>query len=768
MPPDQFDDLGVSVRQAVQCVALMVACFASACERPAPSMAAKSAELPITKVVLYQNGVGYFEKRGMVDRHLVELRVRPDQINDVLKSLSILDLAGGAAASVSLPVEKSGDRLAAELPPQVRNATGMVGLLAVLRGAEVTVSGRGTTLRGRVVGVEMPPRQGGDDKGENRGRGAVLTLMVGEDKLMTTPVDGISELQIGDRTLSVGLKQSLDISRADGAWKPATLQIRLAGDKTHDLIISYIHEVPVWRPAYRAWVEKDKGVQLQGWAIVDNTSGEDWKDVKLTLVAGSPLSFRYNLHTPHMVARPDLSPRLPTTADAPPEPDVGVAAAAEAPPAPPAAEAAIAGPGAADDGDLDASSGGVKLAPGAAAGGTVEKVATGRSSSFNSKESKPAERPMAAAPMRSRSARGGGGGGGGGGSGSPSPATVSADEDQKRREATMRSAAALVSGREIGALYAYEAQHAVTVPDRSAALINLINKKLEGRNVLLYRELHQLPYHAILLKNDGASTVEGGPITLYVDGAFAGEGFIGRVGKNETAFVAYARQSGYSLALTSKDEEAEMHLARIVDGRIRIEGKRLLKRTFTIDATGDKPALCYIKITATAGMTLRQPPKEMIKAGQELYIPVQAPATGKGETVLVEESPVWFEETTLNDRSVAALKLYLTNTTAEQALKGPVAQLLSVHEEMATIERELSTLRSQRDTLNAEQYRIQGNLDALPSSAVAADLRKQLVGQLAAASEKSALVAKKLVENEVKLAALKEKMITLLRGVSLK
>ena len=103
------------------------------------------------------------------------------------------------------------------------------------------------------------------------------------------------------------------------------LTVRLAGDATHDLILSYIHEVPVWRPAYRAWVQEGKGVQLQGWAIVDNVSGETWQDVNLTLVVGSPLSFRYNLHTPHNVERPDLSSRLPDVAEAPPPPDVGYA-----------------------------------------------------------------------------------------------------------------------------------------------------------------------------------------------------------------------------------------------------------------------------------------------------------------------------------------------------------------------------------------------------------------------------------------------------------
>ena len=225
-------------------------------------------ELPVTKVVLYQNGVGYFERRGKLHGKEVELRVRPDQVNDVLKSLSVLDLSGGTPSSASLPVEKSGDRLAQELPAQVRNATGMLGLLAVLRGAEVEVDADQGTLQGRVVGVETTQRRYVNGNGEQVSAEPMLTLMANEDQLQTVPVSQIRRLTIGDKTLSVGLQQSLDISRSDGAWKPISVTVRLAGDESHDLIISYIHEVPVWRPAYRAWIESGKGIQLQGWAVV--------------------------------------------------------------------------------------------------------------------------------------------------------------------------------------------------------------------------------------------------------------------------------------------------------------------------------------------------------------------------------------------------------------------------------------------------------------------------------------------------------------------
>lgn len=701
------------------------------------------ADLPISKVVLYQNGVGYFERKGKTGLGAVELRVRPDQVNDVLKSLAVLDLSGGAASSVSLPIEKSGDKLSAELPAQVRNATGMLGLLAVLRGAEVAVETASDSYSGRVVGVETPP-----PVKEDRPHGPMLTLMSGEDRLVQIAVDAIRKVTIGDRALSVGLKQSLDISKSEGAWKPVSLEVRLAGDKTHDLVISYIHEVPVWRPAYRAWVESGKGVQLQGWAVVDNTSGEDWTNVKLSLVVGSPLSFRYNLHTPHSVARPDLSVRLPQNADAPPEPDVGADLA------PPPAPAAAPGPVPensvaaksflADSQDLHAAD-----APAPAASRGLER-----------EEAKKESAGGGGAYKRKAQARG------------AAAAAVEMDpaEEQRRRDEAIKNVQAMVTGKEIGALYAYEATHPVTVPDRSAALINILNRHLEGKDVFLFREPYSgnAPYRAVMVKNDDAGTLEGGPITLYVDQNFAGEGFIGRVAKGETAFIPYARESGFSVGLTAKEETAEMKLATIVDGRIRIEGKRLNKHTITIESSRDKAGLAYVKLALTSGMTLQNPPKELVKAGSDVYVPVQVPAKGKGETILVEETPVSFEDLELTDRAVEAMTLYLKNVKIADAVKGPIEQLMALRTQLADVQRDSEGLAKQRDLLADEQRRVQGNLDALPLGPVAADLRRQLVGNLEAASRKAAEVSKKLVENEVKVAAIKEKMVVLLRGISLK
>ncbi len=733
---------------------------------PMQQMVEPKRELPVTKVVLYQNGVGYFERRGKLHGKEVELRVRPDQVNDVLKSLSVLDLSGGTPSSASLPVERSGDRLAQELPPQVRNATGMLGLLAVLRGAEVEIDSDEGSMHGRVVGVETTQRHYVNAGGEQVSSEPMLTLMANEDQLQNIAVSKITRLTIGDKTLSVGLQQSLDISKSDGAWKPVSVTVRLAGDESHDLIISYIHEVPVWRPAYRAWVEAGKGIQLQGWAVVDNVSGEPWNDVNLTLVVGSPLSFKYNLHTPHNVERPDLSSRLPDVAEAPPEPDVGYAPAP--PPAPAAAEYG----------------GGVRLeAASGSGGGSMERVKGNRRNARDSVAKRSvagAFAPSAATKMfmdagdeegevvardqamanasRMQAQR------------AQAQDQARRQQEQSRRDAMQRSAQALVQGREVGALYAYEATTPITVPDRSAALINIVSRKIDGKDIFLFRDPQsgESPFRAVMLKNGKDSTIEGGPITLYVDDTFAGEGFIGRVAKDETAFVPYAKEGGFALNLQQDARVDQLHLAKIIDGRITIQGKRVATRTVKLESNRDKPSLAYIKLPLFSGMDLADPPKDLVRAGSDVYLPVEIPAKGKAEAKLVQETPIEMVEMGLTSQVLDAFRYYLQGKNLVDAVAGPIRELLAAQEQRAQLQREQETLARQQQILDADGQRIQGNLDSLPLGPVAADLRKKLIGQLATTATKQAEVAKKLVEGQVKLAAIDEQVRTLLRQIELK
>src|SRR5690606_31449207 len=174
--------------------------------------------LPITRVVLYQNGVGYFEREGTLEGNVLSLQVRPSQINDLLKSLTLVDKSDGRALSVSLPLEKSADRLLSELPEQVRNAGGLLDLLHVLRGARVEVSGSFGSIDGRVVGLENIPHHVRETVVPHWR----LTLADADGELTVVAFEQIRTLTILDDALTVGLDRSLDVSLNEGDWKPVS------------------------------------------------------------------------------------------------------------------------------------------------------------------------------------------------------------------------------------------------------------------------------------------------------------------------------------------------------------------------------------------------------------------------------------------------------------------------------------------------------------------------------------------------------------------
>jgi hypothetical protein len=116
-------------------------------------------------------------------------------------------------------------------------------------------------------------------------------------------------VKLKDGDLAMQFNRTLDASAGEGMFQQVEVSIRLAGASSHELLVSYVAAAPMWKPTYRVVLPKDgKGkALLQAWAVVDNTSGEDWRDITLGLTSGAPIAFRYDLHTPRDVARSDLT-----------------------------------------------------------------------------------------------------------------------------------------------------------------------------------------------------------------------------------------------------------------------------------------------------------------------------------------------------------------------------------------------------------------------------------------------------------------------------
>ena len=293
----------------------LLALVSAGCANGRSAFPSTSTDLGLERVVLYRNGIGYFERHGEIDESTLRIRVRRDQINDLLKSLTVVD-KDGQAVSVSMPLDPE-TWAAAALSALTPGQGSLAQLLDGLRGTEVTLHTTLGRVRGRLVLVEMivdepdpdaPSSRGGAGAAGPSQRDYKVTLMNGED-LKVVRLSKVRDVTLMDGDLAMQLHRRLDASSGEGMFQQVEVAIQLVGAKSHDVSVSYVVAAPMWKPTYRVVLPEDGKGQalLQGWAVVDNTSGEDWASVKLSLTSGEPIAFEYDLHTPRTVGRSDLT-----------------------------------------------------------------------------------------------------------------------------------------------------------------------------------------------------------------------------------------------------------------------------------------------------------------------------------------------------------------------------------------------------------------------------------------------------------------------------
>ena len=272
----------------------------------APVLSSNSGQLVLKKVTLFNNGVGYFQLGGNVMAgEEIRLRVKTNQMNDLLKSLTVLNLTGGQVSSIVYDNDKTIPQKLDEFNFQLRKNQGLPQILRQLQGSEIQVLTGGSPIRGTIMGVEKRNIQ--EEK-------VIipwffLTIMDPNGQMRTFDTGEITGIKLVDAKLNKDLERYLSILFQKHQKNGKTVTITPTGQGAQELLVSYITEVPVWKATYRIVIpDSNKGQNpfLQGWAIVDNVSGEDWQNVQLSLVSGLPVSFVQELYAPRFKKRPEL------------------------------------------------------------------------------------------------------------------------------------------------------------------------------------------------------------------------------------------------------------------------------------------------------------------------------------------------------------------------------------------------------------------------------------------------------------------------------
>ncbi len=261
---------------------------------------------PITRIVLYKHGVGYFEREGPVEGDAtLTLIFKQSEVSDVLKSLIVLDLDGGHVASVSYDSTKPLQQLLAEVALSIPDKDGLVGLLPQLKGVRIKVQPPAdTAIEGMLLGVDTIRRQTGDGLSDV----VLVALLTGDGQIHSFDLHDLATLQILDdavrRDLDYYLRTQLSAKKKDARG----FAIFARGEGRRTLRIGYTVEAPVWKATYRMILgAEDRPPTIQGWAVVDNMQDEDWDNVALSLVSGLPVSFIHDLDTPRYIKRPTVA-----------------------------------------------------------------------------------------------------------------------------------------------------------------------------------------------------------------------------------------------------------------------------------------------------------------------------------------------------------------------------------------------------------------------------------------------------------------------------
>lgn len=680
-------------------------------------------DLKVTRAIIYQNGIGYFERQGQVEGQEIKLRILPHQIADVLKSLTVVDLRTGRPVHVAMPVERTRVRQLADLPIQVRESGGLVSIAKAFRGARARVETKENAGEGRIVGVEQL-----SDSGDWR-----LSLLNDEGMVQCFDLTNIIAMQIQDRTLELGLRKALDVSLDEGSWKPVELSIHLAGEAPHQVLLSYVVDMPTWKPAYRVVLSKGQNEGLlQGWAVVDNVSGEDWNRITLSLTAGTPLTFTYDLYTPRYVQRPNLSPPQEAMAEAPPPPTDG--AMAEAFEAGVPEEAQL---------ELDETSRAEK-----------KKLARPKRRALRAKESRPDgvmdDRPIPP-PAKSSPA-----------SSSPAPA-------QMTSQLMEQSFRALVAGSRVGSLFRYDISEPITIRDRQSALVSIVNQRIPAEDILLFRidasPTH--PYRAVRLTNTTHYMLEKGPVAIYRDGNFVGEAVGGQVEANTSAFIPYSVDSRVIITLQDRTLDEAARLIKMHHGQMTCEFKQVSLHKYSIHNQRGEKSRLFIQREYRPGWKLTKPEKGVLLEKAHYFAPVDVAAKGKTDFEIREETPVRRSVSIFSQEGQQVIALYLKDSSADPKVSNSLREALALQEKLSKIEEELERLRREKNILSERQNQVRDNIKLLGKSLRNADLARKLTTTLVELESRLNEVTRNIVAMDLKRTEMRDRLTVIMQSITL-
>jgi hypothetical protein len=661
-----------------------------------------TAELPVRRVVLYKNGVGYFEHEGRVTgSEAVTIDFTSSQLDDALQSLTALDLNGGRISTVDWNSTTPLEQQLKHIPLGLGQKPTTTGLYEALEGAQVEVAGAGAApVSGRVVHYEI--------RSEKTAAGAeanhrVLTVATDAGIIRSLEVTPATSVRILDGSLCRDLDDYLALLASAQSRQMRHLTLAADGTGSRTIRVSYISEVPVWKSTYRivfppetapdnataALTSPVRPALLQGWAVVDNTVGSDWDNVQLSLVAGSPQSFTEPLSQPIYTTRPSVPvPEAANIAPVTHEAAVGQAADsvtvnAQAVPlnsrdvnGQPQASPGMVGSG---------KGGGIGAGSGGGYGGGLMHLSGGA--------------PAVGIPA------------------APPPAPAVQDESTSATSAAFDD------------FFQYFIAQPVTLHKNQSALVPFLQTSVEAERVTLWNANDAVPLRALWLKNSSPLTLDRGSFSVFENSEFAGEGLTDPIHAGEKRLLSYAVDQAVHISTESENDTTHLHHIVVRDGVLTERSEQIREVTYVVHNAASDPRTVILEHPVDDDWKLSSDPQPVETTPSNYRFRVLARA-GETSRLHVGETHTDFSRWQLVDLDNPDLHVALAGSDNLPAVQQALAPVITARAKVHALDAQIAAKQKDIDRVEADSTRLHTNIQGLKDAPEERALARRYAGEL--------------------------------------
>ena len=660
-------------------------------------------ELPIRRVILYSNGVAYIERRGFVSGNAeINLSFKQSQVDDVLKSMVVLDLNQGKIGAVSYNSSSPASARTAEIPFAVDATSGDEGggiseVLAQLQGAKVFVSSTKGVASGSILTVEKRVIAGEkeDDKPQTIAHFLVIASDTGE--ISSFDLADVRSVKLLDEGTKRDLNEFASATASTRRRDAKTITVTSEGVGQREMVVSYTVAAPIWKTTYRVVLDAEGKPFFQGWAIVDNVSDESWQNVQLSLVSGSPVSFIQNLQKPLYRYRPIIP--IPEDLNLRPQiydPETG--------------EGSGSGSGnGSGDGYGDGAGSGGRGAPPPAAAKTLFEGANNNfivSTGF--------------------------------------AGTTVSDAIVNEKSGVQTAA----TGEEIGDLFEYKIEQPVSVERNRSALIPIIQTRMEGERVSIFREqspdttddnedeetkavrtANPRPMSGLLLKNITAMTFEGGSMTILDRDAYAGEALMERLRPKEQRLISFALDLGTLVRIEQKEDREPARLVKVINGVFQAHYFKSDEKIYHLTNQTERTRTVYIEHPVRQGWILSDLFAKPDYTTARFYRFRVELKPFESREITVAENLGMMDKYNLTDLSPKDLDVFVSSKFIDEPTRARLAKLIDLRMKINQINAQLESSEAESEAITKDQERFRENIEALAKTPEAKQLIERYIAK---------------------------------------